>query len=257
MSKVSEAVRLIKEIAADNSHGYLWGGWGPDYDCGHLIITVLEQAGIPVKTAGASYTGNMKRVFLACGAMDVTSKVNLKTGAGMKACDVLINEKEHAAMYVGEGKIVQARSNFDGKPGDSSGQEIREQAYYNYPWDCVLRFEDEPAEAEIPVNRSEFPNGSADSRPMLRKDTNVPTVTGLPTLRRGASGPVVEAAQLLLIGRGYPCGGSMAIDGREEPDGVFGPVMSVSVFRWQSDHGLDDDSIIGPVTWASLMGLNV
>lgn len=244
MSKISKAVQLIEQIATDNSHGYLWGGWGPDFDCGHLIIHVLEESGIPVKTAGASYTGNMRRVFLSCGAKDVTAQVNLKTGAGMKAGDVLVNEANHAAMYVGNGRIVQARSNFDGKTGDSSGQEIREQNYYNYSpggWDCVLRFEDDSqtqtdaAAPEIAV---------------------APQISGLPVLRFGSRGAAVEAAQLLLIGRGYSCGGDIAIDGREDPDGVFGPVMFASVIRWQQDHDLDDDGIIGPATWAALLGVS-
>ena len=138
-----KAVAWALAVADDNSHGYGWGGWGPDYDCGHLIISAWEQAGVPVKTRGASYTGNMPGVFLACGFRDVTASVDLASGAGLRRGDVLVNRSSHAAMFVGGGRLVQARTDLDGRPGDSGGQEIRVQGYYNYPWDCVLRYEDE------------------------------------------------------------------------------------------------------------------
>ena len=69
-SKIEAATTWMENLAADNSHGYAWGGWGPqDYDCGHAIITAWEQAGVPVKSSGgASYTGDMRRAFLNCGA---------------------------------------------------------------------------------------------------------------------------------------------------------------------------------------------
>lgn len=234
MTKAQEAAKRAEAIAADNSHGYLWGGWGPDYDCGHLVIDCYETAGIPVKTKGASYTGNMKRVFLTCGFKDVTGKVNLKTGAGMKAGDVLLNERAHAAMFTGNGKLVQARSNFDGKAGDGSGQEIREQAYYNYPWDCVLRFEETPAE-EIPVDEG--------------KDSSSTIIEGLPTLKRGDRSETVRAAQFLLNGRDA----SVGIWGA---DGDFGAATKSAVLAFQRRNRLDADGIIGPSTWAKLLGVS-
>lgn len=139
MSKTENAVAWAERIAADNSHGYGWGGWGPDYDCGHLVIQAFEQAGIRLKSAGATYTGNMMAAALRCGFKDVTAGINLATGAGLRRGDILLNHASHAALCVGSGKIVQARSNYDGVPGDSSGNEIRVQSYYSYPWNCVLR----------------------------------------------------------------------------------------------------------------------
>lgn len=73
---------------------------------------------------------------MACGATDVTAKVNLKTGAGMIRGDVLINKADHAAVYIGEGRLVHARSGEGNTiPGDQSGNEIRTQEYFNFPWD--------------------------------------------------------------------------------------------------------------------------
>ena len=47
MTKIESAVLWMERLAADNSHGYAWGGWGPqDYDCGHAVITAWEQVGV-------------------------------------------------------------------------------------------------------------------------------------------------------------------------------------------------------------------
>ena len=142
-SKIEAATTWMENLAADNSHGYAWGGWGPqDYDCGHAVITAWEQAGVPVKSkGGASYTGDMRRAFLACGFKDVTESVNLTTGEGIRRGDVLLNEREHTAQATGLNRVVHARSSEGNTiPGDQSGNEIRVQAYWDYPWDCVLRY---------------------------------------------------------------------------------------------------------------------
>ena len=61
MSKVEAYVEKALSIANDNTHGYSQvNRWGKDYDCSSLVITVVENAGIPVKSkVGATYTGNM------------------------------------------------------------------------------------------------------------------------------------------------------------------------------------------------------
>lgn len=76
---------------------------------------------------------------------------NLKTGAKLKPGDVLLNEVHHTAMYIGDGKVVHAAGNeygkaTGGKTGDQTGKEICITNYFNFPWDCVLRYvrKDEP-----------------------------------------------------------------------------------------------------------------
>lgn len=139
MTKTEKAVTWAIEIANDPAHGYDQDNrWGPDYDCSSLVISAWQQAGVPVKTKGATYTGNMKSVFLSCGFKDVTSKVNLSTGSGMKRGDVLLNIASHTVMHIGNGQVVSASKNENngyhgGKPGDQSGKEIKLQNYYNFP----------------------------------------------------------------------------------------------------------------------------
>lgn len=85
------------------------------------------------------------------------------------------------------------------------------------------------------------------------EDTNVPTkpvtVSGLPMLRQGDKGEVVRAAQFLLNGRGASCG-------RYGADGDFGPATAAATLAFQRRNGLEPDAIIGPDTWAKLLGVS-
>lgn len=150
MTKTEKAIKQMETWAADNSHGYdqiyRWGEKG-DYDCSSAVISAWQAAGVPVKTKGATYTGDMKAVFLSCGFTDVTSKVKRSTGSGLQRGDVLLNETHHVAMYCGNGKEVEASINekgtaTGGQPGDQTGKEFLIRNYRNYPWDCVLRYQE-------------------------------------------------------------------------------------------------------------------
>lgn len=149
--KRDDAVELALQMANDASHGYDQASrWGPDYDCSSLMCHVWQSVGVPVKDKGATYTGNMYAAFKAAGFKDVTGSVNRSTGAGLVSGDVLLNVKSHTAMYIGNGRIVQAGSNeaggiAGGQTGDQTGYEIGTRSYYNFPWDYVLRFAEEEA----------------------------------------------------------------------------------------------------------------
>lgn len=147
MNEIEKAVSWAEGIANDDTHGYdQKNRWGVDYDCSALVITAWQNAGVKVKTAGATYTGNMYSAFKKSGFKDVTSKVNLKTQAGLLRGDVLLTPNKHTAMYCGNGKLVHASINEKGKvtggvTGDQSGKEICIRSYYNKPWKYVLRYE--------------------------------------------------------------------------------------------------------------------
>ena len=104
---IDRAVDIALKIANDDSHGYSqtnrWGN--PDYDCSSFVITCWQDAGVPVKTNGATYTGNMLNAFLKSGFKIVDSD-KLQKG------DVLLNVLHHTAMYIGNNKIVY-KEDFD------------------------------------------------------------------------------------------------------------------------------------------------
>lgn len=159
-TKIDDAVAWAVAIANDSSHGYdQTKRWGPDYDCSSLLITAWQTVGVPVKTKGATYTGNMLNAFLSCGFKDVTKDIKLSTGDGLEKGDVLLNTKHHTAMCIGGGQIVHASINENGgatggQTGDQTGKEICTRSYYNYPWNYVLR----------------FPGGSSAGIPEVSKD---------------------------------------------------------------------------------------
>ena len=240
MSKIGAAVELARCMATDGKHGYDQSHrWGPDYDCSSLIITVWEQAGVPVRTCGATYTGNMREVFLHCGFEDVTSEVSLGDGRGLKAGDVLLNHRNHTAMMVDKYNLVQASINelgtvTGGQTGDQTGGEIALRGYYNYPWDCVLRYREGAYHgAENAAGGAQTP---AEETVQLRT---------LPLLRRGSAGDAVRAVQYLLLtlGMTLPKYGA---------DGDYGQETEDAVKEFQRLKGLEADGECGALTWDAL-----
>lgn len=236
MTKTEKAIAWMLDIAADPAHGYdqaqRWGERG-DYDCSSLVISAFEQAGIPVKTCGATYTGNMKAVFLRCGFKDVTSSVNRATGAGLQRGDVLLNEVSHTAMYIGGGQIAHAAGNENGratggKPGDQTGGEICVRSYYNSPWDCVLRLDE------------------AGHVPAVEESGADTCKVELPEISYGEKSEAVRAMQALLVLRGENVGSAGA-------DGEYGPDTESAVRAFQMARGLKVDGVCGEKTWTRLI----
>lgn len=219
MTRTEKAIQWMEQTAENSAHGYdqlyRWGEKG-DYDCSSAVITAWQEAGVPVKTNGATYTGNMKPVFLAQGFNDVTKSVTRSTGKGLKRGDVLLNTKHHVAMYCGDGKEVEASVNEKGKatggvPGDQTGREFLIRPYRNFPWDTVLRYNEDAAVS---------PSG-------------VPKV-----LRKGDTGEDVKEMQTLLIDAGY----SIGPDGA---DGDFGSNTLSALLKFQAGHDLIVDGEYG------------
>lgn len=229
-----KAISQMEVWAADPTHGYDQAQrWGPDYDCSSAVISAWELAGVPVKTNGATYTGNMRGVFLRCGFEDVTGSVNLATGAGLQRGDVLLNIRHHTAMYCGNGMEVEASINENGgvtggMTGDQTGREILVRPYRNYPWDCVLR----------------YTGAEPDTVSATKKPTQFVTVE-LPMLEDGQTGVVVAMLQTALKYLGY------------DPkwiDGEFGTRTRDMLMAYQAEHGLEADGICGAATYKSIVG---
>lgn len=236
--KINSAVKWALVIAANSAHGYdQVHRWGPDYDCSSLVISAYQQAGVAVKDAGATYTGNMLPVFLKCGFKDVTRDVNLTTARYLQYGDVLLNTVHHAAMYIGEGRIVQASINekrhaIGGVTGDQTGREIWTRSYYNYPWDHVLRFIEPEAAVSVPCI----------GEPYMVKRWTVGTIKS--GCKDDVSHAFVAFAQQLL--NAYHCNAGKV-------DGEFGNQTEKAAVLFQRSNRLDPDGVVGPNTWAALL----
>lgn len=151
MGNVENAVQWMEAKAADPSCGYDQDNrWGPNYDCSSFVITAFSNAGIPLKSKGATYTGNLASALQSCGFQNITSSINKITGSGLKRGDVLLNSIHHVAVYTGNGHEVEASINekrraTGGKSGDQIGNtfgkgEVLVRKYRNYPWTSIWRY---------------------------------------------------------------------------------------------------------------------
>jgi len=217
------------KTANDQKHGYSQANrWGnPDYDCSSFVISAYKNQG--VNTGNATYTGNMSDL-LNHGFSDVTKKVNLNTGNGLQAGDILYyhisGTNGHAAMYVGNGQIAHARGQSYGssKTGDQ-GSEIAVTAYYRGKWQHVYRYAGaDPAEEHLP--------GWIDPKEYY-------TVTArMPLIKEGCVGSSVRLWQELI---------------GVEVDGEFGPVTHGATLGFQNNHDLVIDGEVGPKTWGAAL----
>ena len=110
-----------------------------------------------------------------------------------------------------------------------------------------------PLYSDTPAAATEKPEPVAVPAP---EQDPTPTATtciiSLPQLKNGATGSAVKNAQVMLIARGYPCGGRV-LAGRETADGEFGPTTERSVKSFQGQNKLQADGIIGADTWKALI----
>lgn len=158
--KVNElAADIHRRMVEDDRFGYSWSeryGATPetwdvdgvpievkvgDYDCSSSTITAwrlaLRAAG--VELGNATYTGNIKPVFLATGLFDWVPVNMARRG------DLYLNIANHVAMAQGDypGPLSEFSSNehggcYGGVRGDQTGWEAHTCGYYGYPWDgCV------------------------------------------------------------------------------------------------------------------------
>jgi peptidoglycan hydrolase-like protein with peptidoglycan-binding domain len=267
MTIPEKAVEWALKTAADNSHGYSQADrWGPDYDCSSFVIEAYEQAGLKLRAAGASYTGNMRSAFLKSGFVDVTLQCGLSTGYGIQPGDVLLNYAAHTCLAVGNGKVANCRTD-EGNPqhGDQSGNEIRVQSYWNYPWNAILRYKVKTAQPEVEtMPEGDFESGSyLDALASLvpNSGTSGNTETAKPkedvsdptedhhwkpgTLKRSSKYSVNNVIlQGLLTARGFNCGSI---------DGYFGPLTEIAVNHARRYYGMERNGECDYALWIKLL----
>lgn len=135
----------------------------------------------------------------------------------------------HVGVYIGNGKVIEATGHARGVV--ETNFQGRGWAYWGMPsW---LTYEQT---SETPATPSEQPV------------TDTKTYdTKLPMLSLGCISQAVVSLQRLLIGREYCVGPDGA-------DGEFGNNTRSAVIKFQQVHKLEADGVVGPLTWAKLIG---
>lgn len=158
------AVRIMEHLVTDPNHGYSQisrngdgTGWcdvvidGKTYkvargdrDCSSAVINAYQAAG--VDCGGATYTGNMMECMTATGNFEWVGINDYSAQPG----DIYLNRSYHTAMCLtaygspeGDRLMEFSGSEYgtiDGAEGDQTGWESHIAAYYDYPWDGILRY---------------------------------------------------------------------------------------------------------------------
>lgn len=108
---------------------------GGECDCSSLVIFALREAGYD--TGDASYTGNLSSNLTKRGWKRIP--VNGQPQAG----DILLNDADHVAVWLGDclaQASIDENGNIAGGQSGDQGNETNCRSYYDYPWNCYLRY---------------------------------------------------------------------------------------------------------------------
>ena len=232
--------------AKDNSHGYTndypenqW--WrGSDVDCGSFMSYCLHMALLKIgvdtgyqyfEPQGGWSIYNEQFLLKYCDRFayeDVRNKVG----------DILVSGG-HTEMitHVDPDKLTGARNDYDGRSGDSSGNEIATSAYYNASggWHWIYRLKDQ-------YNKELDPDGGED-------EEGEKVMVTLRTLRRGDTGNEVKNLQALLNLWTTQNGTYRDI----VVDGYFGEETETRLKAYQALQGLTVDGICGDESWNDIL----
>ncbi len=167
--RVEKAVLWAQSIAKDASHGYSQGAEnasakhpytgsreGPDYDCSSLVYHAFTAGGFPVidawqkseafmkRYAGQQYSGDsdtLRDDLPASGPFEI---IPYKEGVMKLQRGDVLYAKGHVAIYIGDGKTVEARGVQNPRGGDwvtgDQGGEIDFYEAAGRPWLEIYRF---------------------------------------------------------------------------------------------------------------------
>lgn len=151
-----KAARWARKICRDDRHGYNnttgFRTGSPDYACSTLVAGAYRAAGVMIPAN--VYTAQMRKIFLKYGFKDITDRVNLRTGEGLKVGDIVLAPGKHTEIVcrrIPKLKLAGARGNprsghaENWKSGDQTGREISIRKYYDDGWTICLRYFGEEA----------------------------------------------------------------------------------------------------------------
>ncbi len=170
VNPIENAVQWAIGIAKDSIHGYSQGAEnatsnypytgkreGPDYDCASLVYHALDYAGFDIIAAwrnnpvywkeydGKQETGDADTIWPDLQVIGGFTKYEWKdVKDDLKRGDILCNPQYHVAIYIGDGKTVEARGVNNPRGGDwatgDQGGEIDFYDAYERGWTEVYRF---------------------------------------------------------------------------------------------------------------------
>lgn len=169
--RVEKSVQWAINIANDQSHGYTQGEVnatpsrpytgsreGPDYDCSALVYHAFQQGGFHIidnwrknpecefRYRNKQKSGDADTIWtdLIAGDKGWRKYVWAEVKDNLQRGDILCIPKVHVAIYIGDGKTVEARGVNNPKGGDwatgDQGGEIDFYDAYDREWIEVYRY---------------------------------------------------------------------------------------------------------------------
>lgn len=236
--------------ALNNDWGYIWGAAGGVWtqaqqnratreqtvkfgqkwvghhvaDCSGLFKWAIKQLGSDI------YHGSDTMYRKWCSANGTLNNGKRTDGMVLQPGTAVFVYKEqdgkwkytHVGLYVGGGTVIEAK----GTQAGVVTSKVTEKKWTNW------------GELKMIEYSGEQPDPQPEPTPEPADE--------YPTIRKGDSNKYVTLAQVKLISKGYSVGSWGA-------DGKFGNATQEAVRKFQRDHGLTVDGIIGKKTWAALI----
>ena len=151
MAGIESGIATILTYADDNSHGYELRCRDYDIgtDCAGLgCLYAAAVEGVSVDSMPDMHSWDIAERLRQRG----WSVLSFSEQAKQRG-DILVRVDPqggtgHVVIYLGDGRIVGAEGDWDGRAGDSSGREICERSYYSYGYKYIVR---PPEEASVSI----------------------------------------------------------------------------------------------------------
>lgn len=206
------------------------------FDCVNLIKAVLwGWTGDKTKTyGGAKYATN--------GVPDIGADAMIKKCIDVSTDFTNLVPGEalwtpgHIGVYIGDGLSIECTPAWKNKVQITAVKNMgTKSGYNNRVW---------KKHGKLPYIEYDV----TDTYTKVEKKTEGVCNVELKVLKKGSEDNAVKSLQLLLIGYGYSCGSAGA-------DGEFGSGTTKAVKAYQKANKLTVDGVVGPATWAKLLGV--
>ena len=213
------------------------------FDCVCLIKGLLWgwEGDIGNVYGGAKYASNGVPDIGADQIIEKCSSVS--TDFSQIQVGELLWMKGHVGIYIGDGLAVECTPAWKNCVQVTAVHNIGKKTAYNgRKW---------TKHGKLPYVSYTSGLGNLEPISPTPKPTPSPDLTPLsvlPALKKGSKGDTVKSLQILLNGYGYDLG-SYGVDSD------FGSATEKAVREFQAEKNLEADGVVGPKTWAALLGV--